>query len=110
MPRPPACTAGLLGPEQAMVARLPFRAPHHSISRSGLVGRGSLPQPGETFMAHNGVLFLGERPEFPRQLLELLRQPPEDRRVPSTEAAKSSPYIRFETSLHLQVRLLLPCA
>jgi magnesium chelatase family protein len=73
--------AGKLGADASLIATRPFRAPHHTISQVALVGGGSNPQPGEISLAHNGVLFCDELPEFPRNILELLRQPLEDRHI-----------------------------
>jgi magnesium chelatase family protein len=84
--------AGLLNADQALVTQRPFRAPHHTISDAGLIGGGVTPRPGEVSLAHNGVLFLDEFPEYKKHVLEVLRQPIEDHNVTISRAASSMTY------------------
>ncbi|MEL6535445.1 MAG: YifB family Mg chelatase-like AAA ATPase [Bacteroidota bacterium] len=81
--------AGRLGAEASLLSNRPFRAPHHTISDVALVGGGGIPQPGEISLSHNGVLFLDELPEFKRTVLEVMRQPLEERRVTISRAKLS---------------------
>ncbi len=97
--------AGKLQPDSMLISRRPFRAPHHTISDMALVGGGGLPQPGEISLAHNGVLFLDELPEFRRSVLEVMRQPMEERKVNISRARMS---IDFPASFML-LASMNPC-
>ncbi|MCM3746025.1 YifB family Mg chelatase-like AAA ATPase [Paenibacillus pasadenensis] len=97
--------AGKLARLDTLITERPFRSPHHTISAGGLVGGGSIPRPGEVTLAHRGVLFLDELPEFPRAALESLRQPLEDREV---TLARARAVYRFPASFQLAASMN-PC-
>ncbi|MCL5040366.1 MAG: YifB family Mg chelatase-like AAA ATPase [Firmicutes bacterium] len=84
--------AGLLPPGTGLIQRRPFRSPHHSLSQAAMVGGGPFPRPGEVSLAHHGLLYLDELPEFPRKTLEVLRQPLEDGQITLSRAKASITY------------------
>ena len=96
--------AGLTG-KSGLITERPFKNPHHTVSQAGLIGGGSIPKPGEVSLAHLGVLFLDELPEFDRNVLEVLRQPMEDKQVTISPAATS---LTFPASFTL-VASMNPC-
>ena len=97
--------AGMLAKDHQIIKERPFRNPHHSISGAGLVGGGSYPKPGEISLAHHGVLFLDELPEFPRSTIDLLRQPIEEKRVIISRANSTLTF----PSDHILLAAMNPC-
>jgi magnesium chelatase family protein len=96
---------GMLDKDHALVTRRPYRSPHHTISDAGLIGGGHFPRPGEVSLAHNGVLFLDELPEFKKHVLEVLRQPIEDLKVTISRAAMTLTY----PSSFMLIAAMNPC-
>jgi magnesium chelatase family protein len=97
--------AGKLPENATLISRRPFRSPHHTVSDAALVGGGGIPQPGEISLAHNGVLFLDELPEFKRSVLEVMRQPMEERKVTISRAKLA---LEFPASFML-IASMNPC-
>lgn len=97
--------AGKLGKDSSLIAIRPFRSPHNTVSQVAMVGGGATPQPGEISLAHNGVLFLDELPEYSRSVLEILRQPLEDRRITISRAKYT---LEFPASFTL-IASMNPC-